>query len=252
MRKKILILILLLIGGVSCGGKSTTTEEESKAYENQKALSVASLRRGNFQQAMKEIEEAEAMNNQDPEVYMIKGLIYFGLKDYPVAANSYLKAISLNPKYSEARYNLCGLYLRTQEYDKAIEQCSVASSDSLYRARPRALTSLGVAYFNKGNINKAKEYYEQALSLNPAFVYAHNELGKLYLSTGRDAEAIAEFKNAIAGYPAYDEAHYNLGLAYLKQGENLKACESFRTVVKLSPVSELGVNANKYLSSICM
>ncbi|MGH7808278.1 MAG: tetratricopeptide repeat protein, partial [Thermodesulfobacteriota bacterium] len=107
------------------------------------------------------------------------------------------------------------------------------------------------AYFRKGDIDKAKEYYEQALQINPAFVFTHNELGKLYMATGKQQEGIEEFKRAVEGYDLYDEAHYNLALAYLKVGKREEACESFQKVSKISPNSALGVNARSYMSSMC-
>jgi len=98
---------------------------------------------------------------------------------------------------------------------------------------------------------KARDNYERALKLNPAFVYAHNELGKLYMATGRYGEAVTEFQQAVTSLPSYEEAYFNLGLTYLKLNDNLKACESFREVAKVSPSSEFGVNSNRYMNTIC-
>lgn len=100
-------------------------------------------------------------------------------------------------------------------------------------------------------MTKARENYEQALKLNPSFVYAHNEMGKLYMSTGRYGEAVTEFRQAVDGYPAYDEAYYNLGLAYMKLNDSVNACEAFRKVQDMSPNSESGVNSNRYINTVC-
>ena len=228
--------------------KETTSEED---VSDKKALAVASLLRMNYSEAKEELDEAKKINGTDPEIYNIEGLLYFSLKQYDQAESSYRKAIELKPDYSEARNNLCGLYLTVDKFDAAVEQCSKAASNVFYRSREKALTNLGVAYFRKGDINKAEEYYKKSLEINPAFVYTHNELGKLYMSTGKDLEAIEEFKKAVNGYDLYDEAYYNLALAYLKIGKTDKACESFKRVVEISPDSALGVNAKSYLSSLC-
>lgn len=218
---------------------------------DQKALAVASLRRGNLQQAFTDINKAEEMNKNDPDVHLIKGLIYFALKDYAQAEASYKKAIELKPAYSEARLNLCNLYLTLSNLDGAIEQCSKAASDPVYKSRVNALTLLGTVYFRKGDVDRAKDYYDQALQINPAFVYTHNELGKLYMATGKEEEAIKEFKIAVDGFNLYDEAYYNLGLAYLKVGKTTDACLSFNRVVEISPNSVLGLNSKSYLSTVC-
>jgi type IV pilus assembly protein PilF len=249
MRAFILSLIIFFLL-FSCGGKKVENSKE-KTLNDQKGLATASLLRGNFQQALIDIKEAEKINDSDPEVYNIEGLIYFGLKAHKEAETSYKKAIKLKSDYSEARYNLCGLYLTLDELDNAIEQCAKAAPDLVYRSRDKAFTSLGVAYFRKGNIDKAKDCYQKALEINPALVYTHNELGILYMSTGKEEDAMEEFKKAVNGYDLYDEAHYNLGLAYLKLGKVEDACASFKKVTEISPESALGGNAKSYLTSLC-
>ena len=256
--KKILFILLLCVVTASCytstksSKSSSGVSDKDTEFTNSKALAVASVKRGNFPQALIDLEPAEKINNKDPEVYLIKGVIYYGLKDYKLAEENYLKSIKLDSKYTEAHYNLCGLYLFEDRNDEAIEQCSIAASDPTYKARASALTNLGIAYFRKGDVNKAKQYYDKALDINPAYVYTHNELGKLYTSIGNEQDAITEFKLAISGYPEYAEAHFNLGIVYLKAGNKSQACYSFRKVVELSPNSSIGVNANKYLNSVCL
>jgi Tfp pilus assembly protein PilF len=235
----------------SCGGRKVEERREETLLSDQKALAVASLRRGNLQQAVTDINKAEEMNKNDPDVHLIKGLIYFALKDYAQAEASYKKAIQIKPDYSEARFNLCNLYFTLSNLDGAIEQCSKAASDPVYKSRVNALTLLGTVYFRKGDVDRAKSYYDQALQINPAFVYTHNELGKLYMATGKEEEAIKEFKIAVDGFNLYDEAYYNLGLAYLKVGKTTDACLSFSRVVEISPNSVLGLNSKSYLSTVC-
>ena len=254
MKNIALISLMIAVVLVSCGGGSKKADvevDQTKTFENQKALAAASFRRKNFQQALTEIEAAEKMNDKDPDVYVIKGLIYVGLQDYPTAEQNYKKAIGLSPAYTPAHFNLCGLYLIEKSYDRVISECGLVVADPTYKARANAYTNMGLAYFNKGDMTKARENYEQALKLNPAFVYAHNELGKLYMSAGRYGEAVTEFQQAVTGLPSYEEAYFNLGLAYLKLNDSIKACESFRKVAEISPGSEFGVNSNRYINTIC-
>lgn len=248
----IIILCLLFI---SCGSKSTTPRGEVKDWEkyveNQKSLAIASYRRGNYKQALLDIEEARSRAKRDPEVYLIKGIIYYGLKDYSQAEELYKKSLDLDDDYLVANFNLCGLYIKLNKPGSAIKYCEKAASDPLYEDRDKALTNLGTAYFMQGNINRAKSYYNKSLEINPMLVYTHNELGKMYLAQGNEVDAIREFKIAVEGYPQYDEAFFNLGLSYLKQGNKPSACSAFSRVVQLTPNSKLGLDARKYIDSVC-
>ncbi len=254
MKNFSLVTLIVAVLLLSCAGgkkKPDVPQDEGKMFDNQKALAVASSWRGNFPQALKEIEVAEKINDKDPEVYVIKGAIYMGLKEYPTAEENYKKAISLSSTYTPAHFNLCGLYLSQKSYDQVISECGLVVADPTYKARANAYTNIGIAYYSKGDMAKARENYEQALKLNPAFVYAHNELGKLYMSTGRYGEAVTEFQQAVQGYPTYDEAYYNLALAYMKLNDTVNACEAFRKVADISPNSEFGVNSNRYINTVC-
>ena len=250
MKTNILFLSIILLL-ISCGGKKTGEANNDQRISEYKSLAIASIYRRNFQQALEDIRAIEGLDNNDPELYLIKGLIFFGLKDYDSAEASYKKALEIKSDYSEARYNLCGLYLKLDRLDSAIQQCEKASTDILYRSRDKALTSLGVAYYKKGDVEKAKEYYDKSLEINPALVYTHNELGKLYMAAGDYQRAVEEFKRATFGYELYDEALYNLGVCYLKLGKTVEACESFKRVVEISSLSEYGLNSSKYVNSIC-
>lgn len=256
--KNITLLIVIFCLFISCAAGPSSTgsgtgkvKDWDKFVENQKSLAIAAFRRGNYKQALSDIAEAERHARKDPEVYLIKGLIYYGLKDYISAEEFYLKSIKIDSDYNVANFNLCGLYIRNNEPDKAIKYCEKPAHDALYEDRDRALTNLGTAYLKKGDINRAKTYYDRALEVNPQLVYTHNELGKMYLSMGNEIDAIREFKIAIKGFPAYDEAYFNLGVAYLKQGNKPSACNSFNKVVQLTPTTKLGLDARNYIESIC-
>ncbi len=252
--KKILISItaLFVISTLlACGGASVNKSKDDKNLANQKQLAVSSLKRKIYKQALEEIAVAEEIAPEDPEVHLIRGIILFAIQDLQGAEKSYKKAIEFNPEYSEAHFNICGLYLHLERYDDAITHCKKATEDRLYKSRDRAYTAIGVAYFNMGDLDMAQKYYEKSLKVNPSLVYTHNQMGKLYVAQGRLHDAIDEFETAIAGYQLYDEAHYNLGITYLKLKEIFKACSSFKRVLEIAPNSDWGRKAKNYRKSAC-
>lgn len=104
MKKPLLVAITVIFLLLSCGGgkKADVEVDQTKTFENQKSLAAASSWRGNFPQALKEIEEAEKINDKDPDVYVIKGAIYMGLKEYPLAEENYRKALSQSRLHTRA------------------------------------------------------------------------------------------------------------------------------------------------------
>jgi Tfp pilus assembly protein PilF len=246
-----LIFLFVISLFVGCTGTTKTLPKDNKNLTDQKVLALASLKRRNYKQALEEIAAAEKIDMTDPEVYLIRGIILFAIQDIEGAEKSYKTAIEYDENYTEAHFNLCGLYLQQKKYDDAIAHCQKAAADRLYKSKDRALTTIGVIYFNKGDLDRAEEYFEQSLKVNPALVYTHNELGKLYVAQGKLADAVEEFQIAVTGYPVYDEAHYNLGITYLKLKETYKACNSFNKVLEISPLSNYGRKSKDYIKSVC-
>lgn len=248
-----IIILILLLAFTGCAQNVGTGNDRSSNTQlnNQKTMALASFQRQNFKNALEEIEDARKMDNKDPEVYLIEGLIYFALDDIAKSEELYKHALELDKDYSEANYNLCVLYMNEKKYNDAIDYCSKAAEDRLYRSRFKAYTLIGVAYFNKGDREKAKEYYDKSLAVEPKFFYTHNELGKLHVSYGELNDAVYEFKQAIQYNPDYPESYYNLGKTYSSMKDVYNACNSFKKVLELSPNSENGFTARNYVNSYC-
>ena len=246
-----LIFLFVISLFVGCTGTTKTLPKDNKNLMDQKELALAAHKRRNYKQAVEEIAAAEKIDMTDPEVYLIRGIILFAIQDIEGAEKSYKTAIEYDDNYTEAHFNICGLYLQQKKYDDAIAHCQKAAADRLYKSKDRALTTIGVIYFNKGDLGKAEEYFEESFKVNPALVYTHNELGKLYVAQGKLADAVEEFEIAVTGYPVYDEAHYNLGITYIKLKEIYKACNSFEKVLEISPLSNFGRKSKDYIKSLC-
>jgi tetratricopeptide (TPR) repeat protein len=101
------------------------------------------------------------------------------------------------------------------------------------RSDPMAHNNLGVAYYHKGEWDKAIAEYQKAVSLRPRYADAHNNLGAAYVAKGMFDEAIAAHKQALAIRPDLLRAHLNLGVSYNKKGELDKAIEAYKAVVAL-------------------
>jgi len=98
-----------------------------------------------------------------------------------------------------------------------------------------ALNNLGLAVLDKGQVNDAAVYFQQALAIDPAFCDAHNSLGLLLLQEGRVKEAIAQLQEAIRLRPDFAAAHNNLGNALRQDGQADAAVNEFKQSLAVDP-----------------
>jgi tetratricopeptide (TPR) repeat protein len=86
-----------------------------------------------------------------------------------------------------------------------------------------------VAWFRRGDSNKAKTMIGNALAGNPGLARAHNVLGRILLFEGNAKEAVKELKTAV-GLQDDFETSYFLAIALLKAKEQSEAAELFRKI----------------------
>jgi len=97
------------------------------------------------------------------------------------------EAFTIKTEYPDAYLSLCEIYVEKQEFDKAIHWGNIGVSkpkpDTLYVLDPstytyKAATNLSMAYFGKGDIDKAKALIDQAKKMCPdnQFIDTHAKL----------------------------------------------------------------------------
>jgi protein O-mannosyl-transferase len=95
--------------------------------------------------------------------------------------------------------------------------------------------NLGVALYEKGQIEAAIRQFEEGVRLKPDYAYSHYNLGIAFYQQGRPAEAISQLQEALRLDPDYADAHYNLGVAFYQQGRTAEAIDQFQEAIRLKP-----------------
>ena len=98
-----------------------------------------------------------------------------------------------------------------------------------------AYDNLGVALYQKGQVDEAIDHYQKALQINPNFAEAHSDLGLALFQKGQMDEAITHYQKALEIKPNYVEAHYNLGNALLQKGQIDEAIEQYQKALEINP-----------------
>ncbi len=98
-----------------------------------------------------------------------------------------------------------------------------------------AYSNRGLAYFHKGDYDRAIAEYTRAIELNPRDAETYAKRGSAYIGLGDNKKAIESFKQAIGIKPDEVIAHCLLGLAYRISGDYQKAIESYKEAVRIKP-----------------
>ena len=157
--------------------------------------------------------------------------------DHPArerAIEHYRRAVSLDPGYVDAHYNLGVALERIERYDESV--LSYERVLALDPARGDAFNNLGVVYERLGQSGKAAAAYLRSIQLSPLNVEPRLNLGGVLLRDGRYEEARAAIVEAMALGKASVSAYQDLGMAYFRLGRLDDASAAYRAAVALDPL----------------
>ncbi len=173
--------------------------------------------------------------------YNTIGKVYFESGDLDMARLNFEKAISVDPFFDKARYNMALIYEKTENLDPALYELEEAVAINNKNAAYFGLK--GVLYFRKGMTDKCIVDLKKSLSLYSGNAEVHMNLGTCLAVKGRMDEAVREFEKAVETDRDYVEAYYNLGLAKAKQGNMDEAVIYTLKALELNPAyNEAAIN----------
>jgi lipoprotein NlpI len=123
-------------------------------------------------------------------------------------------------------------------YDKGDDDRAIAEFNEAIRLDPKfayAYSSRGLAYDHKGNLDRADPDYNEAIRLDPKYAQAYFNRGNAYYQKGDDDRAIADYSEAIRLDPKYAYAYNNRGTAYDRQGDVDRAIVDYNEAIRLDP-----------------
>ena len=207
-----------------------------KTLERNQILPIISLlNNGQTQDALSTVE-ALIINFPDKSLlFNLRGACYENLSYLEKSAESFEKALSIQPDYLEAQYNLgviqgklCQINDSIKSYKKVIE------------INPNHLDSrnnLGNALIQVLRFDEAIVHLEYAISVNPRFAEAYNNLGLAYSEINKVRKAIKSFEQAINLKPNYIRAYINLGLAFKDTGQIDSSINCYKKLLKINASS---------------
>ncbi len=228
----------------------------SLAVRQHQTLGREYFGRGQYPEAIRELEEALRLVPDFPDLHNLLGLALGMNGERERSVSAFRRALELNPNYLEARLNLAIVYNELGRYDDALKEFAAErprdpDHDNLspdvrtFLADSHAL--LGDAYRDLGMPVDATQEYRKALKLAPQFLDVKNKLGAIYCAMGLYSDAEEELRSALAQNPRYIDARTTLGLVYYRSGRRHRAREEWE-----ASLAERGhdVRARAYLEML--
>lgn len=139
----------------------------------------------------------------DPEIWNYLGLAYSNAGDFEKALDALEQALAIDDEFAYAYRNVGNIYLSKFQNTK-----------------------------NKESLERSMQNYEKAVELEPDYGAAYNSLGVAYKEAGQIDKAILSWERAFELRPDVGYPLLNLGLAYMEKGNNPRALDYFESYKK--------------------
>src|ERR1700751_1052954 len=105
--------------GTASFAYTESKNEAKKSYDTAINKASRDLTDGKIDDATKDAEQAEKIEPDNPETANILGIVASKKKDYPEAISQFNRALTENPKFYTAKFNLVDVLLMKGDYDQA-------------------------------------------------------------------------------------------------------------------------------------
>ncbi len=194
-------IAMLFAGLGGCAAPSVPTASPTEAYtasdepENRKRasnrlrLAILYFQDGKNTIALDEVKQAISADPNWFEAYNMRGLIYMRSNDYPLAAASFEKALSINPASAEVRHNYGVLLCKQNRNTEAYKMFGIALATPGYLQRSNTLVEQGICQLGAGQKEEAEASFTKSYEIDPANPVAGYNIGLLKFGRGDFANA---------------------------------------------------------------
>ena len=158
-------------------------------------------------------------------------------------ADSFRKALKLDPKLNLARINLSIALFNLPDLPGAQREAQAAATVSPEVPQPYYI--IGLIAKLQSRPEQALAGFQRVLQIDPNDVGTNINLGQLFAQQRKYPEAIAAFRTALAAEPYNATALYNLGQALMRAGqreEGQTVTERFKQLRESGSATNLGQN----------
>jgi tetratricopeptide (TPR) repeat protein len=155
--------------------------------------------------------------------------------DLATAIRDFRRALEYLPKSPDVHYSLGAAYLETGDINRAAVELRKAIA--LKPDFAEAYFKMAMALNRRNDLNGAITFYKFAIHVRPDWAAVHDALGFLLAHSGDLPGAQSEFETAIRIKPDLADAHFQLGTILWLQHQYPQALVELQKAVSLNPSS---------------
>jgi type IV pilus assembly protein PilF len=192
-----LLLSTLLTGGCVTSTEGGFTEDASpdRALERRVGLARQYIGEGDWENAKRNLELANQVDAENPEVHEAFALVYQSTGEFELAEDHFKRALRLDSGFSRCRNNYAAFLYSQERYREAERQLEKVVQDTLYNARPQAFVNLGLCRQKLFDPQGAEEAFVRALSMDRGNRIALLEVAQIRFDAGDYAAAADYYSN---------------------------------------------------------
>ncbi|MCJ7812368.1 tetratricopeptide repeat protein, partial [bacterium] len=198
---------------------------------------VIALRQNRVNEAIEQFQIAIELVPDRTVPYKNLAYAYVQNKNDSLAIETYLKVLEIDSTDLETKGYLGVLYLRKQDYEKAITYLEevVTKSDPTSTVYSQAVSNLAICYDIKGQSDKAIEIYKKALEISPNDKDLLFNMARLHAQQKNYEQAIEYFQRVLEQAPDDVDAIVDIGYCYNQLEKFTEAIPYLEKAVELDP-----------------
>lgn len=214
-------------------GKKLADPKDKISVFNEISRARESGLAGNPEEAVASLKK---IIDDDPDIgdaHFALGNVYFKMKKYPEALESFSRSLELKPDDTFAVINITNCYLGLHQPEKA----EAFIKDYLKKGfdDPQLHFVLGNLNVYQGRLEKAVEYFEECIKKNPGSASAYNAIAAVYLTLDKIDQAENYLNKAYELNPRLTSVRYNFAQLREKQNRLPEAVEFYKQEIADSP-----------------
>jgi tetratricopeptide (TPR) repeat protein len=208
--------------------------KDSQQFWAHNSLGVGYLNIHQYENACASFNRAISIEPNFIEAYFNLAKVLNSLEKYTDAISSYSKCISLNSSYADAYNNRGNVYLRNlKNPEKALSDFKIYLQ--IIPGAWNGFYNIAQCYSQLGQYEEAIKNYDRALEINPDNADIYFSRGVTYYELEEYEEAIKNYDRALEINPDNANVYSNKGIVYKSMKRYEDAFKSLDYAIKLKP-----------------